>query len=115
MDSLRAGHSEREAARILSLSRGTAHRFAAAASADELLVKATSRASKLDRYKPYLRQRWNEGITTATVLHAAPRPGGCGPGGEKRGRPRRITGLAARRSPCLAGPGRRPGPPGQYR
>jgi transposase len=67
---LAAGRSEREAARILSLSRGTVHRFAAAASADELLVKATSRASKLDRYKPYLRQRWNEGITTATVLHA---------------------------------------------
>lgn len=67
---LAVGHSEREAARILGLSRGTVHRFAAAASAGELLVRATSRASRLDRYKPYLRQRWNEGITTATVLHA---------------------------------------------
>ena len=46
------------------------NRFAAAATAGELLVKATSRETKLDRYKPYLRQRWNEGITTATVLHA---------------------------------------------
>ena len=67
---LAAGHSERTAARILGLSRNTVHRYAAAASTGELLVKATSRASKLDRYKPYLRQRWNEGITTATVLHA---------------------------------------------
>lgn len=67
---LAAGHSQRAAAGILGLSRNTVNRFAAAASADELLVKATSRESRLDRYKPYLRQRWNEGITTATVLHA---------------------------------------------
>jgi transposase len=67
---LAAGHSQREAARILGLSRNTVNRFAATASAGELLVKVTSRESKLDRYKPYLRQRWNEGITTATVLHA---------------------------------------------
>jgi transposase len=67
---LAAGHSEREAARILGLSRGTVHRFAAAASAGELLGKATSRQTKLDRYKPFLRQRWNEGITSAVALHA---------------------------------------------
>jgi len=67
---LAAGHSQRAAAAILGLSRNTVNRFAAAATADELLVKATSRASRLDRYKPCLRQRWNEGITTATTLHA---------------------------------------------
>jgi hypothetical protein len=67
---LAAGHSEREAARILGLARGTVHRSAVAASAEELLVKATTRQTKLDRYKPYLRQRWNEGITSAAVLHA---------------------------------------------
>jgi transposase len=67
---LGAGHSEREAARILGLARGTVHRFAATASAEELLVKATSRETKLDRYKPYLRRRWNEGITSAAALHA---------------------------------------------
>src|SRR5262249_6833730 len=67
---LAAGHSERAAAQILSLSRGTVHRYAAAATAGELLVKATSRPSKLDRYKPYLRKRWNEGITSAAALHA---------------------------------------------
>ncbi len=52
---LAAGRSQRAAAQILGLSRNTVNRFAAAASADELLVKATSRPSKLDRYKPYLR------------------------------------------------------------
>jgi transposase len=67
---LAAGHSERAAAQILSLSRGTVHRYAAAATPGELLVKATSRHSKLDRYKPYLRKRWNEGITSAAALHA---------------------------------------------
>jgi transposase len=67
---LAAGHSEREAARTLGLARGTVHRFAAAASAEELLVKATSRQTRLDRYKPYLRRRWNEGITSAAALHA---------------------------------------------
>jgi transposase len=67
---LAAGHSQRAAAAILGLARNTVNRFAAAATADELLVKATTRPSRLDRYKPYLRQRWNEGITTATVLHA---------------------------------------------
>jgi transposase len=46
------------------------HRFAAASSAEELLVKATTRPTKLDRCKPYLRQRWNEGITSAAALHA---------------------------------------------
>jgi hypothetical protein len=46
------------------------HRSATAASAEELLVKATTRQTKLDRYKPYLRRRWNEGITSATALHA---------------------------------------------
>ena len=59
-----------KAARILGLARGTVHRFAAAASAEELLAKATSRQTKLERYKPYLRNRWNEGITSAAALHA---------------------------------------------
>jgi transposase len=67
---LAAGHSQRAAAAIPGLSRNTVNRFSAASTAGELLVKATSRASRLDRYKPCLRQRWNEGITTATILHA---------------------------------------------
>jgi hypothetical protein len=52
-----AGHSERDPARILGLARGTAHRFAAAATAGQPLVQATTQPGKLDRYKPYLLKR----------------------------------------------------------
>jgi hypothetical protein len=80
---LAAGHSERETARILGLARGTVHRFAAAASADELLVKATTWPAKLDRCKPYLRRRWNEGITSAAALHAELQDSRSRPMGER--------------------------------
>ena len=62
--------------RITGLDRRTVQRFARAASADELLAKATGRESKLDQFKPYLHQRWNEGITDAAVLHAELRSAG---------------------------------------
>jgi transposase len=61
--------SIREIARRLDLSRGTVLRFANAASIDELLVKATSRPGILDPFKPYLNQRWDDGVTSAAALH----------------------------------------------
>jgi transposase len=64
-----AGCTMAETAARLRLAPGTAARFAAADSIDELLVKATSRASILDPFKPCLNQRWNEGVRTAAVLH----------------------------------------------
>jgi transposase len=67
---LAAGQSLSAAGRALGLSRNAVLRFARAATADELLVKATSRENSLDPFKPYLNQRWNEGITDASVLHA---------------------------------------------
>ncbi len=67
---LQAGRSQREAAEILGLSRNTVNRFAREPGAARLLVKATSRESKLDPFKPYINQRWNEGITSAAALHA---------------------------------------------
>ena len=65
-----AGESLAAISRAMGLDRTTVRRFARAGSAGELLVKATSRESKLDEFKPYLHQRWNEGTTDAAVLHA---------------------------------------------
>jgi len=67
---LQAGYSAREAARILGLSRNTVNRFAREPDAARLLVKATSRESKLDPFKPYINRRQNEGIASAAALHA---------------------------------------------
>jgi len=67
---LDAGQSQAAIARQAGLDAATVHRFARAASIDELLVKAVTRQSKLDKYKPYLCQRWNDGIRDAAALHA---------------------------------------------
>src|SRR5260370_25001357 len=70
VQALRAeGCSVREIARRLELARGTAAKFANAASIDELLVKATSRPAILDSFKPYPGQRWNDGVISAAALH----------------------------------------------
>jgi transposase len=58
-----------EIARRLGLDPGTAAKFAHAASLAEILARATSRTSILDPWKPYLGQRWNQGITSAPALH----------------------------------------------
>jgi transposase len=58
-----------EIARRLGLGRNTVFRFAHAASIEEVLVNATRRPSILDPFKPYLNQRWNQGITCAATLH----------------------------------------------
>ena len=66
---LREGRSQREAADILGLDRKTVGRFAAEEDPQRLLVKATGRAGKLDPFKPWINQRWNEGLTNAAALH----------------------------------------------
>ncbi len=67
---LQAGESLHAISRSLSLSRPTVRRFARAASADELLDGATGKESKLDSFRAYIHQRWNEGLTDAAALHA---------------------------------------------
>ena len=67
---LAAGHSLSAISRALGLDRQTVQRFAREPDVAKLLVKATSRDSKLDPFKPWINQRWNEGITDAAALHA---------------------------------------------
>ncbi|WNZ07350.1 ISL3 family transposase [Streptomyces sp. 11x1] len=55
--------------RELRLDHSTVRRFARAQSLEELLVKATHRASILDPYKPYLHERWREGCHDVPSLH----------------------------------------------
>jgi len=67
---LDAGQPEAAIRRATGLDRRTVQRYARAASADELLASVTDRESKLDEFKPYICQRWNQGLTDAAQIHA---------------------------------------------
>ena len=69
-DLLAAGKSLGVISRVLSLDRKTVQRFAREPDVEKLLVKATSRETRLDPFKPFINRRWNEGITDAAALHA---------------------------------------------
>jgi transposase len=57
--------------RETGLAKGTVRRFYHAETAGELLVKVKDgRPSILDEHRPCLHQRWNEGCTRLTRLHA---------------------------------------------
>jgi Transposase len=60
---LAAGHSLAAISRTLGLDRTTVQRSAREPDVARLLVKATSRDSKLDPFKPWICQRQNQGIT----------------------------------------------------
>ncbi|MFH8701614.1 ISL3 family transposase [Streptomyces chartreusis] len=66
---LDAGHSKRSVARQLGMTLNTILRFSRATTPEELFTgQWQSRATKLDAYKPYLDQRWQEGCTNAWKL-----------------------------------------------
>ncbi|MGW4523374.1 hypothetical protein [Amycolatopsis sp. NPDC004378] len=67
-DLCRRGESLSAICRILSLDRKTVRRFARAATVEELLGKAVGRSNLLDPFKPYLHQRWAEGVIEAAQL-----------------------------------------------
>jgi zinc-finger of transposase IS204/IS1001/IS1096/IS1165/Transposase len=73
---LDAGESLSAISRATRLDRKTVQRFARVSSAEELLGKATSRESKLDKFTPYLHQRWNEGVTEVVADQVHLEPGG---------------------------------------
>jgi transposase len=67
---LRGAVDNHTGSRATGLDRKTVQRFARAGSIDKLLVKGHGPGSELDEFKPWLHQRWNEGIHDAAVLHA---------------------------------------------
>jgi transposase len=69
VQALRAhGKGMRTIGEELDLDRKTVRRFLQATSVEELLAKTASQATLLEKYKPYLHQRWNEGCTNISEL-----------------------------------------------
>ncbi|MFF3404604.1 transposase [Streptomyces sp. NPDC002659] len=100
---LAAGHSKRSIARQLGMTLNTILRFSRATTPEEMFTSQwQSRATKLDDYKPYLDQRWQE---------AAPTPGNCGGEIEEQGYPQAPAGRPSatiRPAPSRAGSSRTP-------
>jgi transposase len=66
---LSAGHSKRSVARQLGMTLNTVLRFSRASTPEEMFTgQWQNRATRLDDYKPYLDQRWQEGCTNAWKL-----------------------------------------------
>jgi transposase len=63
-----AGASISAISRQLDLDRNTIKRFARAADVEEVLVRAGTRGSLLDAFKPHLHERFNAGHTDAAAL-----------------------------------------------
>jgi transposase len=98
-----AGKTQDQAAAALGLSRQAAGRYWRAPSAETLLK--TRGTSALDPWKPHLRRRWDQGITSIAALHREITALGC-PGSQ-------ATTYAWLALLKLAAPARPPAPPGK--
>ncbi len=99
---LTAGHSKRSVARQLGMGLNTILRFSRAATSEELFTgQWQSRSTKLDAYKPYLDQRWQEGCTNAWKLWEEIKEQGYPHG---YGNVRNYVSRALRRKPQPIGP-----------
>jgi transposase len=67
-DLLAQGQNYTQISQMLGLTRHTVRKFARAATADQVITGPSPRSSRLDRFAPYLQQRWNQGCTDAAQL-----------------------------------------------
>jgi transposase len=67
-DLLAQGQNYTQISQMLGLTRHTVRKFARAATADQVITGPSPRSSRLDRFAPYLQQRWNQGCTDAARL-----------------------------------------------
>jgi transposase len=91
--------------RELGISTRTVHRFLRTAGVEEKPVPAANRSTKIDRFRPYLDERWNAGVTNAAVLYGELQALG------RRGSRRTVNRYAQRLRTLQAPPPIAPRPP----
>ena len=67
-DLLAQGKNYTQVCQTLGLARHTVRKFARAASAEQVITGPSPRSSSIDRFTPYLQERWNQGCTDAAQL-----------------------------------------------
>jgi transposase len=69
-DLVAQGKTHSQICKILGLSAHTVRKFMRAATAEQVITGPVPRSSSIDRFAPYLQQRWDQGCTDAAQLHA---------------------------------------------
>jgi transposase len=102
-DLLNQGRNITQVSEMLGLTRHTVRKFARAATAEQAVTGPSPRSSRLDRFAPYLQQRWDQGCTDAAQLFAEIQAQGYS--GSKRSARRYLQPLrAALTAPVLPPP-----------
>ena len=104
-DLLAQGRNYTQVSEMLGLTRHTVRKFARAATAEQVITGPSPRSSRLDRFAPYLQQRWDQGCTDAAQLFAEIQAQGYS--GSKRSARRYLQPLRA----ALTAPALPPPPP----
>jgi transposase len=69
-DLIAQGKTHSQICKILGLSAHTVRKFMRAATAEQVITGPVPRSRSIDRFAPYLQQRWDQGCTDAAQLHA---------------------------------------------
>jgi transposase len=69
-DLIAQGKTHSQICKILGLSAHTVRKFMRAATAGQVITGPVPRSRSIDRFAPYLQQRWDQGCTDAARLHA---------------------------------------------